>query len=71
MPLTDEHIIDSQLAVRTQKGDREAFNELVTRYQGRMYSFCYQFFRNPDLAVDLAQETFLRAYKYIKKYDSE
>ena len=62
---------DSTFAVLAQKGDRDAFGELVTRFQNRIYSFCYQFFRNPDIASDLAQETFLRAYRYIKKYDSD
>ena len=71
MALTDIDRKDSALAVLAQKGDRDAYGELVVRFQTRMYSFCYQFFRNPDLAADLAQETFLRAYRYIKKYDPD
>ncbi|MDF1535015.1 MAG: sigma-70 family RNA polymerase sigma factor [bacterium] len=62
---------DAVLAKLAQRGDRDAYGELVTRFQNRMYSFCYQFFRNPDIASDLAQETFLRAYRYIKKYDPD
>ncbi|MDT8395953.1 MAG: sigma-70 family RNA polymerase sigma factor [bacterium] len=71
MKLTDLDKRDTELAIRSQKGDRDAYGELVTRFQNRMYSFCYQFFRNPDIASDLAQETFLRAYRYIKKYDPD
>ncbi len=67
--MTDSDNQDASLASRTQKGDRDAFGELVNRYQARIYSFCFQFFRNRDLAADMAQETFLRAYRYIKKYD--
>jgi RNA polymerase sigma-70 factor (ECF subfamily) len=71
MALSEADRKDSALAVLAQKGDRDAYGELVTRFQNRMYSFCFQFFRNPDLASDLAQETFLRAYRYIKKYDPD
>ena len=71
MVFTEPDIRDASLASNAQKGDREAYGELVIRFQNRIYSFCYQFFRNPDLASDLAQETFLRAYRYIKKYDPD
>jgi len=60
---------DAALAIRAQKGDRDSFGQLVDRFQTRIYSFCYQFFRDRDTATEMAQETFLRAYKYIKKYD--
>jgi RNA polymerase sigma-70 factor (ECF subfamily) len=69
MGLSEADQKDAVLAALAQKGDRDAYGELVIRFQNRIYSFCYQFFRNPDLASDLAQETFLRAYRYIKKYD--
>ena len=62
---------DAVLAVNAQKGDRDAFARLVERYQGRIYGFIYQFFRNEDLAAELTQETFLRVYRFIKRYDPE
>ena len=61
---------DAALAVKVQKGDRDAFGVLVERFQTRIYSFCYQFFRDRDIAAEMAQETFLRTFRYIKKYDS-
>ncbi len=69
MTLSDLDKNDIVLAVKSQKGDREAFGVLVESFQTRIYSFCYQFFRDRDVATEMAQETFLRAYKYIKKYD--
>jgi RNA polymerase sigma-70 factor (ECF subfamily) len=60
---------DAALAIRAQKGDRDSFGHLVGRFQTRIYSFCYQFFRNRDVAAEMTQETFLRSYRYIKKYD--
>jgi RNA polymerase sigma-70 factor (ECF subfamily) len=67
--ITDLDQTDSQLAIQVQEGDREAFSELVDRYQGRIYSFTYHFFRNDDLATDMTQETFLRVFRFIKRYD--
>ena len=69
MVLSDSEKQDAKLAQKVQKGDREAFGELVERFQTRIFSFCYQFFRNRDVATEMAQETFLRAFRYIKKYD--
>jgi len=69
MKSVDVNKQDAALAVRAQKGDRDSFGHLVDRFQTRIYSFCYQFFRDRDVAAEMAQETFLRAYKYIKKYD--
>ena len=60
---------DTALAIRAQKGDRDAYGHLVERFQTRIYSFCYQFFRDRDIATEMTQETFLRAFRYIKKYD--
>ena len=71
MTLSDLDKKDIVLAVKSQKGDREAFGILVENFQTRIYSFCYQFFRDRDIATEMTQETFLRAYRYIKKYDSK
>ena len=62
---------DTILAVKVQKGDREAFGRIVELFQTRIFSFCYQFFRDRDIAAEMAQETFLRTYRHIKKYDSK
>ena len=69
MSLNGADKVDSEIAVLVQKGDRESFGILVERFETRIFSFCYQFFRDRDIAAEMAQETFLRAYKYIKKYD--
>jgi RNA polymerase sigma-70 factor (ECF subfamily) len=69
MSLSNADKDDAVLAVQAQKGDRQAFGEIVERFQTRIFSFCYQFFRDSDTASEMAQETFLRAYRYIKKYD--
>jgi hypothetical protein len=47
MTLSDLDQNDINLAVKAQKGDRDAFGVLVENFQTRIYSFCYQFFREP------------------------
>lgn len=67
--MTDTGAQDAELANRARKGDNAAFGVLVQRYQGPIYSFALHFFRAPDMAEDVAQETFLRAYRFLHSYD--
>jgi RNA polymerase sigma-70 factor (ECF subfamily) len=55
---------------RAQQGDVEAFSRLVETYQRPVYNLCYRMLNNAGDAEDAAQETFLRAYKSLKVYDS-
>jgi RNA polymerase sigma-70 factor (ECF subfamily) len=52
-----------------QAGDDQAFSELVGAYQVPVYNLCYRMLGDGGEAEDAAQETFLRAYRNIKKYD--
>lgn len=60
---------DSRLATAALGGDRAAFGALVEKYQGAIYSFALHFFRDTARAEDLAQDTFLRAYRFLHTYD--
>lgn len=53
-----------------KKGDRAAFGELVRTYQRRAYAVAYGFVGNRDDALDMAQESFARAYKAMPRFDS-
>ncbi len=53
------------------KGDDDAFSHLVETYQSPVYNLCYRMLGDPVDAEDAAQETFLRAYKNIKRYDDQ
>jgi RNA polymerase sigma-70 factor (ECF subfamily) len=53
------------------KGDEEAFSHLVDTYQSPVYNLCYRMLGDSFEAEDAAQETFLRAYKNIKRYDEQ
>ncbi len=55
---------------RCQKGDLHAFDALVTRYRGRIYGLLYNLVRNESDAWDLAQDTFLKAWKALPKFEA-
>ena len=57
-----------ELVARCQSGDREAFNELVTRYRHRAFAMIYHMVRNEQDAWDLAQDGFLKAWKSIGRF---
>jgi len=50
-------------------GDSQAFSNLVETYKTPIYNLCSRMLGNAEDAEDAAQETFLRAYKSIKRYD--
>lgn len=67
MPFDD----DSRLARKVQRGDRNAFEVILGRYERPVFSFIYHFFQDATLCQDLTQETFLRAYRFIKSYRTD
>lgn len=55
--------------LQAQRGDKEAFSELVEAYHKQVYSLTYRMLGNSGDAEDASQETFLRAYNGIKRFD--
>lgn len=53
------------------KGNTEAFTQLVEAYQSPVYNLCYRMLGDAYEAEDAAQETFLRAYMNLHKFDRE
>ncbi|WOV87250.1 RNA polymerase sigma factor SigW [Sporosarcina oncorhynchi] len=53
------------------KGNQEAFGEIVTLFQQRLYQVCYRMLGNSQEAEDIAQEAFVRAYVNIHTYDQK
>ena len=51
------------------EGDQDAFAELVYTYQDSVYNLCYRMLSDRTEAEDAAQETFLRAYLNLQRYD--
>lgn len=61
---------DGELIARAQLSDLDAFNHLVTRHQSAVYSVALRYMRAPDLADDVTQDTFLRAYRAIDTFNN-
>ncbi len=55
---------------QAQQGSDEAFTQLVETYQKPVYNLCYRMLGEPESAEDAAQETFLRAYQSLHRYDA-
>jgi len=51
-----------------QRGEREAFDRLVVRYQRDVYRLCFRYVNNHEDANDLAQEAFLKAWRAIGRF---
>ena len=54
---------------QAQQGDDQAFTQLVETYQKPVYNLCYRMLGEPESAEDAAQETFLRAFQHLDRYD--
>lgn len=64
---TLKEMTDEELVVLYSKGENQAFDILLNRYQNRLYSYIYFIVRNAELAEDIFQETFVKAIMTIKQ----
>jgi len=60
---------ESELVRRARRGDREAFGALVQRYQQRVVGVARALVHNPDDALELGQETFIRAFQNLSSFE--
>jgi RNA polymerase sigma-70 factor (ECF subfamily) len=66
--LAQVDVSDLELVEQCQAGKTEAFDELVTRYRTRIFAMIYNMVHNEQDAWDLAQESFVKAWKSIKRF---
>lgn len=66
---THSRVDDSVLIKMLQEGNQDAFVTLMKQYKEPITNFAYRFLGNYDDAVDVAQETFIRLYRYASSYD--
>ncbi len=62
---------EEQLIRRAQQGDNGAFEALLLLHQKKVYNLCLRMSANPDDALDLSQEAFLRAWRSLGQYQFE
>ena len=66
--LAQPDVSELDLVKRCQAGETEAFDELVTRYRTRIFGMIYNMVHNEQDAWDLAQDSFVKAWKSIKRF---
>ena len=62
---------DQELVERVQKGDKRAFDLLVRKYQHKIVKLISRYVRDPDESLDVAQETFIKAYRALANFRGE
>ncbi|MFB0566484.1 MAG: RNA polymerase sigma factor [Candidatus Aminicenantaceae bacterium] len=62
---------ETEIIVRVKKGDKEAYQVIVNRYMKRAYYIALGFVRNSQDALDISQEAFIRAFRKLKKFDTQ
>lgn len=66
----DKVLSEKEVLELVKKGDREAYQEIVIRYMKRAYYIALGFVQNPQDAMDLSQESFIRAFHKIKSFNT-
>lgn len=62
---------DRELVRATRRGDKEAFRQLVERYQGKVLGVALGMVRDREEALELTQETFVKAYENLRNFKGE
>ncbi len=70
-PVVIELDDERSLVKRAQAGDLSAYDDLIRRYQERIYATIYHMTSNHEDANDLAQETFIKAYRALKTFKGD
>jgi RNA polymerase sigma-70 factor (ECF subfamily) len=69
--VASERDIDRQLVERAQRGDKRAFELLVEKYQRKLARLLSRLIRDPGEVEDVAQETFVKAYRALPSFRGE
>jgi len=62
---------ETKLIEQAQKGDHQATEELIHRYQDAVYNLCYRMLGDPHEAEDAAQEVFIKMYRHLHRYNAD
>src|SRR3977135_1417957 len=62
---------DEQLVEGAQKGDMQAFEELVARHRDKIYARAFSMMRNQEEAIDLSQEAWVKAWQRLKQLQGD
>jgi RNA polymerase sigma-70 factor (ECF subfamily) len=71
LPKNNQPLLDHELVTRVQRGDKAAFDFLVIKYQHKIIQLVNRYVKDRSEAQDLAQETFIKAYRAIDSFRGE
>jgi len=71
MPDPQENSSDTDLVRSAQKGDMQAFEELVARHRDKVYARAYSMMRNEDEALDLSQDAWVKAWQRLGQFQGD
>lgn len=63
-----ERLIDQELVLRVQEGDKKAFDLLVLKYQQKISNLISRYIRDPHEVLDVTQEAFIKAYRALPQF---
>lgn len=66
-----ENLLDAELVKRAQKGEGQAFDILVQRYQSRVMQLVFRYVHNTDTALDLVQDIFFKIFRNLVKFKGD
>ena len=69
MAFEEASVSDARLIEEVRRGERDAFGQLVRRYEARLINVIRRFVHNLESARDLAQDTFIKAYERLDQFD--
>jgi RNA polymerase sigma-70 factor (ECF subfamily) len=68
-PHLETSFVEAECVQQVIDGNEDAFTDIVEHFQSPVYNLCYRMLGTPQEAEDAAQESFIRAYRSIHRYD--
>lgn len=65
---TKKHISDEELVIRAQQGDSKALEQLISRYEDKVYNLTYRILGDENEAYDVLQETAMSVFQHINDF---
>ena len=62
---------ESILVEHSKSGDTQSFEELVSRYRDKVYARAFSIMRNEDLAIDLSQNAWIKAWQRLEQFHGD
>lgn len=64
-------MVENQLIEKCKKGDGDAFRLLVNNYRNKLFGYLYKFSNSQDMAEEMFQETLIKIWQGLKKYNTQ